>query len=479
MRKKRIVILIAGFCILCTFLIMCFWLHDTKKNYINDNTRVDSTDTSEENNTNDIIRVDPTRIRKKISITFSVVDNDTLEIKGKGKLDELTFRIASFSISHDESEKIRRIVIEDGITELSFGSWFDLYNREKISKIIIADSVKTIGSSCFSDMCQLTTVDMGNGVQEIGSGAFEGCSSLREIKFSNSLKTLRKDAFRDCEALEHINLPESLIVIGKYCFWGCSALRQITLPDSVEIIRKGAFDECYNLEEMVLPAGLEKWDEPNWDTSALKRIINRSAYTWNLGTAGGKKIWYENGEKTKKIHAGETAIAKGKIYSIKYQLNGGKLVGEMPETYQYGEICPISAIVEKKGYYCVGWCDEKDEVLTFRNPEMSLGRYASGDLVLTPLLIKYRVKSDLRQGVKITLSDKGLPIVQEYYEIRYSENEDMTGAKSIIMDGESMIIDNLTKGKRYYIEFRWGSDEGNEGEREPLSPWMGKKSVLI
>lgn len=462
MKIKRIVIMIAVFCILCTLFMMCFWLHDTKKCEMEDNAYVEPTPVSEEE-----------------GITLSVVDNNTLEIKGNGKLDVQGFRIAAFSISYDESKKIRRIVIRDGITELDIKDCLgDVNAQETVKEIIIADSVKKIGESCFRDLYQLTTVDMGNGVQEIGPYAFDCCSSLREIKFSNSLRTIQKGAFEDCEALEQIHLPESLIEIGKDCFSECRALSRITLPDSVVTVREGAFDECYDLEEMVLSADLEKWDEPDWNKSSLKRIINRSAHIWKLGSVRGKKSWYVNGKKTKKIHAGETATARGKKYSIKYQLNGGKLIGEMPKTYQYGEICPISATVEKEGYYCVGWNDEKHEVWVFYPDGMFVGRYDSGNLVLSPMLIQYKVENVSGRGIKITLSDAGLSYVQEYYEIRYSENENMSGAKRKIMDGRSMMLKGLTKGKRYYIEFRWGSNEGNEGEREPLSSWMGKKSVL-
>lgn len=432
----------------------------TKKDSLTDNTCVDSA-----------------HISKEEGITFSVADNDTLEIKGNGKLDEQAYSFASYFISKDEWKKIRRIVIKDGITELDFSYY--LSDHQGIREIEIADSVKRIGDFCFRDMFQLTTVDMGNGVEEIGAYSFGSCLRLSKIKFSDSLTTLGEGAFKECEALQQLDLPESLIEIGKNCFSACSGLRQIILPDSVRVVRAGAFDECYDLEEMVLSASLDKWAKPQWNTSALKKIINRSAHIWKLGSVRGKKIWYVNGKKTEKIQTGETAVAKGKRYSIDYRLQGGRLVGEMPETYEYGEICRIPATVAKEGYFCTGWCDEKHRVCMFYPDAMYLGKYDSGNLVLTPLLIQYRVECAPRRGIKITLWDRGLPIVQEYYEIRYSEQEDMTGAKTKIMDGKSMVLGNLTEGKRYYVEFRWGSNEGNEGEREPLSPWMGKKSVSV
>ena len=288
MKIKRIIIMVACFCILCALLMMCFWLLDTNKYELEDNTRID-----------------PTPISKEEGITLSVVDNNTLEIKGSGKLDVQGFRIAAFSISYDESKKIRRIVIRDGITELDLnGCLNDINAKETIKEIVIADSVEKIGGSCFRDLYQLTTVDMGNGVKKIGPNAFDSCSNLREITFSNSLRTLQKGAFEDCEALEQIHLPESLLEIGKYCFSNCRALSRITLPDSVVTVREGAFDECYDLEEMVLSAGLEKWDEPDWDTSALKRIINRSAHIWKLGSARGKKELVCKWEKDKKDPCG-------------------------------------------------------------------------------------------------------------------------------------------------------------------------------
>ncbi len=460
-------IIITGSCLLCIFLLVYTGIdyrqNDTKTGVVNENSRADPSPTPKESG---------------FGITFSIANNDTLEIKGEGSLDEETYRIVSLSISHEDWKKVKRIVVGDGITELNYNGCLDMYDAENVREIVIADSVRLIGGACFRYLTSLTTVDMGNGVREIEGFAFYACTSLREVKFSNSLRMLGKYAFGGCIRLQQLHLPESLTKIGKDCFMGCSALRRITLPDSVEFIGRGAFDECDDLSEIVLSKELETWKEPGWDNPALKKIVNRSDRAWNIRSDKKRKNWYVNGKEVKTIPAGETAVAKGKRYSIAYQLDGGKLVGEMPESYEYGEICPIHATVEKEGYYCTGWSDEKYSVY-IQEPAMYIVRFAFGNLLLKPLLVKYRVENIPGRGVKITLSDRGLPIVQEYYEIRYSDHEDMGGAKKKKMENESVMLTDLTKGKRYYIEFRWGSDEGNEGEQIPLSPWMGKKSVLV
>lgn len=143
------------------------------------------------------------------------------------------------------------------------------------------------------------------------------------------------------------------------------------------------------------------------------------------------------------------------------------------EDSAYAEPTPVS---EEEGIILLSVMD--NNTLEIKYPDaMFIGKYDSGDFVLTPMLFQYKVENVSGRSIKITLSDTGLPYVQEYYEIRYSQNEDISRAKCKIMDGRSMMLNGLIKGKRYYIEFRWGSDEGNEGKREPFSSQKNHNKV--
>lgn len=399
---------------------------------------------------------------KRNQVTCSVLNGDTLVISGEG---ELKLEVLSYAFDEKEWDKIQKVKIDEGITKLGSRCFQNTAEDDyRIKEIFIADSVKEIDSECFSGLDELTSLNMGKGVQVIGDGAFSSCRKLKNIAFSNALKE-----------------------IGEYAFSDCESLCQIRLPASTETIQYRAFEGCSNLEEIILSENLEKWIKLGEGCPALKKVTNLSKKVWKLPTFKNNKHWYVKDKRIGKVSPGEVVFSQGKKYDIQYQLDGGRLVGKMPDSYEYGKAQPITATVEKKGYYCIGWYkdmekDDEDGLYLFM-PKPVLQRDVAGDLLLRPLFVKYRIMNDLRQAARIILSDEGSPCVQDYFEIRYSLNKNMSDAKTVLIsEKDTVVVKNLEKGKRYYFEFRWGTSEGNDDDNEPLqpeSPWLGKQSVLI
>lgn len=399
---------------------------------------------------------------KRNQVTCSVLNGDTLVISGEG---ELKLEVLSYAFDEKEWDKIQKVRIDEGITKLGSRCFQNTAEDDyRIKEIFIADSVKEIDSECFSGLDELTSLNMGKGVQVIGDGAFSSCRKLKNIAFSNALKE-----------------------IGEYAFSDCESLFQIRLPASTETIQYRAFEGCSNLEEIILSENLKNWIKPGEGCPALKKVTNLSKKVWKLPTCKNRKRWFVTGRRKGKVLPGEVALAQGKRYAIQYRLDGGRLVGKVPGSYEYGKVQPIAATVEKKGYYCIGWYKDMKESgeagMFLFIPEPILQRDVSGDLLLRPLFVKYQVANVSKQAVRIVLSDAGSPYVQDYFEIRYSLNKNMSDAKTVLIsEKDTVVVKNLEKGKRYYFEFRWGTSEGNDDDNEPLqpeSPWLGKQSVLI
>jgi hypothetical protein len=59
-------------------------------------------------------------------------------------------------------------------------------NCTSLAKVIIPDSVTSIGDAAFGNCTSLTSVTIGSGVTSIGKAAFYYCSSLTSVVFKNT-----------------------------------------------------------------------------------------------------------------------------------------------------------------------------------------------------------------------------------------------------------------------------------------------------
>ena len=70
--------------------------------------------------------------------------------------------------------------------------------KTHVKRIIIGDSVTTIGWSAFSYCRSLTSVTIPNSVTTIGWSTFDGCISLTSVTIPNSVTTIDDNAFFYC-----------------------------------------------------------------------------------------------------------------------------------------------------------------------------------------------------------------------------------------------------------------------------------------
>ena len=69
---------------------------------------------------------------------------------------------------------------------------------QKITSVIIPNSVTSIERHAFDNCSGLTSVSIGNGVTSIGASAFSGCSGLTSVTIPNSVTSIGEYAFCDC-----------------------------------------------------------------------------------------------------------------------------------------------------------------------------------------------------------------------------------------------------------------------------------------
>ncbi len=144
----------------------------------------------------------------------------------------------------DFSDKILKVVIEDGVTSIGENA-FDYCTN--LTAADISDSVITISDNAFLGCKSLTSIVIGNGVITIGEDAFRSCKKLNNVTMGSNVKTINRDAFSGCTALASIVIPDGVTTIGDYAFELCESLTSITIPDSVISVGTNTFNKCENL----------------------------------------------------------------------------------------------------------------------------------------------------------------------------------------------------------------------------------------
>ena len=147
------------------------------------------------------------------------------------------------------------------------------YNNSNVKKVVIEDSVTSIGDSAFRNCSSLTSITIPDSVTSIGDFTFYGCWDLTSITIPDSVTSIGSSAFYDCGSLTSITIPDSVTSIGNYAFKNCSSLTSITIPDGVTYIGYDMFAGCKSLTSITIPDSVTKiWPRAFSDCSSLKTI---------------------------------------------------------------------------------------------------------------------------------------------------------------------------------------------------------------
>ena len=226
---------------------------------------------------------DGTSCGENVSWSFEEASG-TLTIQGTGAMTE--FASATAAPWHSQVTAIKRIVVEDSIT--SIGS-FSFYGANNLKTVSLPASVCSLGRAAFYGCSSLEAVSLPDGITSIGYQCFANCTNLRSINLPRSWTdcpstngTIDADhcghIFQGCKALTTLTVPDGLTIpsyglcysdyleqivfegstgaIKNHTFYSCSKLKSIEVPDNVTSIGKSAFCYCPALEDVRLPDGL-------------------------------------------------------------------------------------------------------------------------------------------------------------------------------------------------------------------------------
>jgi len=174
----------------------------------------------------------------------------------------------AFSYCNRMSGELR---FPEGMTYVSgFGRDWTADNQEyfdtlpNFTKIILPSTIKTIGTSAFSDT-NIETLVIPDSCETIGYYAFYGAKHLKNIYFpvGCKLKTIGKRAFAGwiqveytennadrTPQIEQLILPEGLEIVGEGAFAHARKLRTVSMPSTLKELATWSFAFCYELDSM-------------------------------------------------------------------------------------------------------------------------------------------------------------------------------------------------------------------------------------
>ena len=148
-------------------------------------------------------------------------------------------------------------------------------------KVVIPDTVKTIGKRAFMNRSKLEEVIISNSVKTIDDEAFRECTMLKSVSLPDSLVSIGVNAFRSCSSLTSLVLPSSIRSIDGFAFGGCP-IESIVIPDGISELT-GTFMNCTSLSNVVLPEALKGILHSTFSgCKSLKNIVIPQAVT-NIG----------------------------------------------------------------------------------------------------------------------------------------------------------------------------------------------------
>ena len=218
-------------------------------------------------------------------LRWHLTDNAVLTISGKGKMYD-------YSVPYNSAPwryfGVKRIIVGDSVTTI--GEYAFSY-CSSLTSITIPNSVTTIKEYAFSNCSSLTSVTIPNSVTTIGGWAFSICSSLTSVTIPNSVTTIGDNAFIGCSSLTSVTIPNSVTRIGSEAFSDCTNLQKVNIGNSVKTIGEFAFNKCTNItqisSEAVVPPTCESGVFFYVNTSKCKLIVPKNsldaykqAYQW-------------------------------------------------------------------------------------------------------------------------------------------------------------------------------------------------------
>ena len=125
---------------------------------------------------------------------------------------------------------------------------------DRLTDFVFGEKVEHIPAYLCYQLASLKKLVIGNSVTSIGKMAFSSCTGLTEVTIPNSVTTIEGYAFTRCTGLKTVTIGNSVTTIEDGAFNGCTQMESVTIGEKVESIGESAFAKCNNLTAVISKA---------------------------------------------------------------------------------------------------------------------------------------------------------------------------------------------------------------------------------
>lgn len=191
------------------------------------------------------------------NLKWTLDSNGVLTVSGEGDMYNYNRDYDIAPWRGDGGDKVKRIVIEPGVTSVGKNTFCLLDN---LKETILPEGIVTIGYGAFYWSDNLAKVNIPTTVTTIEDGAFNRCS-IENIEIPEGITEIGYAVFGKCSKLKNIKVPSTVIRIDDYAFHLCSSLESIELPVNLASIGYATFEDCPNLKEVIYNGTKEQWNQ--------------------------------------------------------------------------------------------------------------------------------------------------------------------------------------------------------------------------
>ena len=201
----------------------------------------------------------------------------------------VSFPKSLISIGYDAFAdcSLENVMFSNGIKQVD-----GFRNCNKLSEIILPDSVDNIADYAFEECTSLKKVTFPEELKKIGVGVFKNCIKLEDLCLPIWLNKIDDYAFQGCKSITDFFIPDDVKIIGNHAFEGCLKLNDLDLPNNLRSIGDRAFGCCCDLETIIIPQSVITIGNGAFDGCTSLRDLT---FMGAVGTIGESNEWLIDG----------------------------------------------------------------------------------------------------------------------------------------------------------------------------------------